>query len=118
MAAKYIAEQVMEWITSFFRHWYADGFRLFMKAFVKLVSVFDRSLAFRVSIKSLFKPMYQDRSAMGYTMGFLFRSVRIIIAFALYAAFGAAFAAAYAIWALIPPYLLIKALSINVYSLL
>jgi len=117
MVAKYIADQAVEWIIGFFRHWYVGGFRSFVKVFLRLLSSFDRSLAFKVSVRSLFKPMYQDRSAMGYTMGFLFRSIRIIVALVLYIAFGAVFAAAYAIWALIPPYLLIKSLNINVYSL-
>jgi hypothetical protein len=117
MVAKYIAEQAAEWVISFFRHWYAGGFRSFIKAFIKLISVLDRSLAFRVNIKSLFKPMYQDRSAMGYVMGFIFRSIRIIVAFILYVFFGAVFAAAYVAWAFIPPYLFVKSLNINVHPL-
>ncbi len=118
MAAKYIAEQAAGWVIDFFRHWYAGGFRFFSRTFISLLSNLDRSLAFRVSAKNLFKPMYQDRSAMGYVMGFLFRSIRMAVALVLYVAIGAAFMAAYAVWASVPPYLIAKSFNPNVYPIL
>lgn len=42
MAGKYIAEQAVVWVIDFFRHWYAGGFRGFLKTFIKLISVIDR----------------------------------------------------------------------------
>jgi len=118
MAGKYIAEQAAMWVIDFFRHWYAGGLRGFLKTFIKLISVIDRVLALRVSVKNIFTPMYQDRSAMGYVMGFLFRTIRIVTALVLYAVIGTVFAAAYIVWSLIPPYLAVKAINPNVQSLL
>jgi hypothetical protein len=116
MAFSYILVQVLNWIADFFRHWYVDGFGAFVKAFLRLLSTFDRALAFRVSVKNLFNPMYQDRSVLGYVFGFFFRLVRISVALVMYVVLGAVFIILYTAWALIPPYLIVRALNLNDYS--
>ena len=118
MSLSYILLQALGWVTDFFRHWYADGFRAFVKAFLRLLSALDRALAFRVSVKNLFSPMYQDKSFIGYVFGFLFRLVRISVALATYAVVGAAFIIFYTAWVLILPYLILRALNLNDYSIL
>lgn len=118
MVFGYAIKQAAEWIADFFRHWYADGFRAFVKVFMRLLANLDRALAFRVSVKNLFKPMYQDRTFIEYIMGFIFRSIRIITALIMYTILGATFIVFYTIWAIVPPYLLAKALNINDYSIL
>ena len=115
MAFSYILTQALGWVTDFFRHWYADGFRAFVKTFLRALSKLDRTLAFRVSAKNLFNPMYQDRSFFGYVFGFLFRMVRILVALAMYAILGVVFVIFYTAWTIIPLYLIIRALNLNDY---
>ncbi|MFA4999266.1 MAG: hypothetical protein WC519_00870 [Parcubacteria group bacterium] len=118
MTFRYVALQIIAWTADFFRHWYVDSFQAFVKIFMRLLTYLDRVFALRVSARNLFKPMYQDRSFIGYSFGFIFRAIRIVLALILYAALGAIFTVAYAIWAIVPAYLIIKAVNINVLSIL
>ena len=117
MVFSYVLMQALGWVTDFFRHWYVDGLRAFVKTFLRALSVLDRALAFRVSVKNIFNPMYQDRSFFGYVFGFLFRFIRILVALITYAALGVAFVIFYTAWTLIPPYLIVRAFNLNDYSI-
>ena len=67
-----------------------------------LFGILDRSLALRVTLHHMFEPLYQDRSVVGYVLGFMFRSIRVIIAFLIYWAIAFIFVIAYIIWAPVP----------------
>lgn len=62
----------------------------------------DRTFALRVTIRYIFHPLYQDRSIIGYLLGFLFRFFRIVIGAGVYAVVWAIFAAVYIGWAAVP----------------
>lgn len=66
----------------------------------------DRSLALRVTLHHIFEPLYQDRSVIGYVLGFIFRIIRVIVAFLVYGVIAIIFIAAYIIWAAYPLYLI------------
>jgi len=117
VAIRYIAGQMIAWIVDFLRRWYVDGFYFFARIFMRTLMYFDRTLALRVNIKNIFKPMYQDRSVIGYALGFILRSIRTVIAVLLYATLGAFFIIIYAIWALIPGCLVTQTIHVNAYSI-
>jgi hypothetical protein len=118
MVVKYIVEQLVMWVGDFFRHWYVDGFKFFLKALISMLSSFDRVFALRVSAKNIFKPMYQDNSFIGYMLGFIFRSGRITGAIIVYSIVVSCFVIVYILWAAIPPYLISKSININVADIL
>lgn len=68
----------------FFQHWYADSFRFYSHFVISLLEKLDRKFAFRITLKYIFKPLYQDRSFIGYILGFIFRSGRLILSGFIY----------------------------------
>src|SRR3989344_697158 len=66
-------------------HWYGDGFVAIIAWLVNTLEKFDQRLALRVTVRYFFKPLYQDYTAVGYVFGFIFRSIRILLAILIYA---------------------------------
>ena len=74
----------------------------------------DRSLAFRVTLKHIFEPLYKDYTVIGRIVGFVFRFFRLVIGLVAYAVFGCLFLSFYLAWVLLPPAILafgVKALT-------
>lgn len=69
---------------------------------LNILEVLDRRLALRITLRYLFKPLYQDYTILGYILGFVFRSGRILIASILYLIIVLAATAIYLAWAFIP----------------
>ena len=44
----------------------------------------DRKLAWKVTFKNLFQPLYKDYTVIGHILGFIFRSVRLFVASVIY----------------------------------
>jgi hypothetical protein len=69
---------------SFFRHWYVGGSRRYAHAALNFFELMDRGFALKITLRHLFKPMYGDYSAVGYALGFIFRSIRLVIGLVVY----------------------------------
>lgn len=82
---EYVLNRFFYQITDFFNHWYVDSFYTFSQNLISFLEDLDRFFAFKITLKHLFYPLYQDRTLIGYTFGFIFRLIRIIIGFIIYA---------------------------------
>jgi len=71
----------------------------------------DRRLAFKTTLKYIFHPLYQDRSFIGYVLGFFFRIARLIVGAAVYAVIIAVSVALYLLWAAAPLCAIFKIIS-------
>lgn len=107
----YILNRFFSQITDFFRHWYVDGSYFFGHTLVSILENLDRFFAFKITLKHLFKPLYQDRTFLGYTLGFFFRSVRIFLSFIVYAIIIILAIAVYLAWLIIPLFIIYQIFS-------
>ena len=106
----YIANRALYRIGDFFHHWYVDGSRRFIHAFISRLENLDKGFAFKVTIKHFFEPLYKDYSVVGRILGIIFRTGRIIIGGVTYLFFSIIFALLYLVWLLFPAAIIVYAL--------
>ncbi len=107
----YIFSRLFLSLKNFFLHWYVGAFRRIGHRAVLTLEMLDRTIAFRANAKNLFSPLFQDRSFVGYLLGFGARIIRIISGGILYSVISLAFTVVYVFWAALPIYLLYKTFS-------
>ena len=73
---------------------------------VLLLEELDRVFALQVNLRYIFHPLYQDRTVIGYILGFIFRSLRIVVGFVIYVIVAIFFVALYLVWLAIPLYII------------
>jgi len=95
-------------IGEFLRHWYIDGFRTAGHKLINTLELLDRRVALRITLKNLCKPLYQDYTIIGYTMGFIFRFWRLVFGSVIYFFVLLVFIATYLAWAAIPIYIIYR----------
>ncbi len=95
----------------FLRHWFFDAFLAYAELVIGLLAKIDRVFAVRINFHFLFHPLYQDYTFIGYVLGFIFRSGRIIIGSVVYIFIIAIAAAIFIAWAAVLPYLFWKLLN-------
>lgn len=105
----YLASRFLYRILEFLRHWYAGGFLAVSHRVFNLFEVLDKQLALKITFRHWLKPLYQDYTVLGYILGFILRTLRIIAGGAVYLAVIVAAAALYILWAILPPYIIYKA---------
>ena len=71
----------------------------------------DRFFALKITIRYWLQPLFQDRTFIGYILGPIFRTGRIATALMVYLVVIIIVAPVYAIWLLIPPYIVYKILT-------
>lgn len=91
-------------IIEFLRHWFVDSFFKMGYWTVALLEGFDRFFALKITFRKWLTPLYQDYSAMGYVLGFIFRTVRIFFSSFFYAAVILILSALFLAWTLVPVY--------------
>ncbi len=102
----YLLHRIFYRIFDFFRHWYVDGSRMIAHGFILTLEHLDRSLAVKITLEHFFEPLYKDYSVIGRLLGVIFRTVRVVVGIAVYAAIMVCFIGAYLAWIAIPPALL------------
>jgi hypothetical protein len=95
-------------LLEFLRHWYIDTFKIYSHFIISLLEKFDRRFAFRITLRNLFRPLYQDRTLIGYVLGFIFRIWRLFIGGFIYLIILAAAIIFYLAWLGIPVYIIFK----------
>ncbi len=105
-AFTYLASRFAAVVYGFFVHAYAGSFLVIARATINALEALDRSVAWRVTLRHLFDPMYQDYSAVGRLFGFVFRSLRLAAGSFVYAILIALACALYLVWIAIPTYLI------------
>ena len=100
----YIAARFVRRFIGFFEHWYVGGARFFWKRGLDILGALDATFAVPVTLKHLFEPLYQDRTVIGYILGFIFRTLRVLIGLGLYVVIVVSVLTLYLLWATIPIY--------------
>lgn len=104
----YLFNRLFYRLLDFLRHWYFDSFKVYSHFIISLLEKFDRRLAFRITFKNLFHPLYQDRSFIGYILGFSFRASRLAMGGFIYAIMITIAISLYLAWLAIPIYIILK----------
>lgn len=108
MVIWYFVRNLASSILFFFKHWYLDGFFAVVRAVSRTLGSLEKSLALKVNLYFFFEPLYQERNIYGYVIGFLYRSLKLLLGGVLYAVIVLAGVAAYLIWAAIPAYIIYR----------
>ncbi len=111
MTPLYLIHRLLSRLRLFADHWYVGGFYFFYSQTVFVLGRLDRTIALRITLRNLTEPLYQDRSFIGYLLGFIFRSLRSLVGFLLYAILTLLAVSLYIIWASIPLFVLVKIFS-------
>ena len=98
-------------ILDFFYHWYFHGFFRATGWSYDILERLDRIFALKITFKNLFQPLYQDYSPLGYLLGFIFRTGRVLAALIIYGVFILAAAGLFILWSAIPLYVIYKIFS-------
>ena len=85
MVFPYLLTRALHRVTLFLSDWYVGGFRLVSSNTINVLEHLDRTWALAITVRNIFQPLYQDHTFTGRILGFIFRSVRIIIGLFLYA---------------------------------
>ncbi len=88
--------------------WYVGGARAIGGKTIGILESLDQIWAFKITLRNLFKPLYQDQSFVGRILGFFFRSGRLLIAGFIYLIVIIIGTAIYIGWAGIPIYVIWK----------
>jgi hypothetical protein len=104
----YLAQRFWQGLVRFLRHWYRDGFRQIASRTFEILASLDQVFALKVNFRLFFTPLYQDRSVVGYILGFFFRFFRVLAGGIFYLIILAAGAAIYLAWAALPAFFLYK----------
>lgn len=102
----YVSTRFLNRLTQFLRDWYVGSFLVLVHRALSILESLDQTFALKVTLRHIFEPLYQDRSFMGHILGFVFRTIRVVIASVTYAVIVLIFAAIYVIWAVYPLYLI------------
>lgn len=106
MVFVFIFERVFYRLTEFLRHWYVKSLKIYSNFIIDRLNQMDRFFAWRITLKNFFKPLYGDYSIIGYAMGFVFRSLRLVIATIFYGFVFFIAVVLYLIWLVLPVYAL------------
>jgi hypothetical protein len=110
-APVYLVARFFYRILDFFHHWYVDGSRVIAHKFISTLEDADRSLALKITLRYFFQPLYKDYTIIGRILGFVFRSIRIVIGAVVYLLVAMLFALFYLAWVAAPITILIYAAS-------
>lgn len=107
----YLGRQFVWRIFEFLEHWYLGSFRVTGGRFMELLRDWDKFFALKITVRHWLEPLYQDRTLIGYILGPIFRTGRIILALIVYLLVTALAGLLYVLWLLIPPYIIYKILT-------
>lgn len=102
ISLNYVFYRLLFRLGDFFHHWYADASKVIFHWFLNFLEGLDRVLAFRITLRHIFEPLYKDYSFMGHILGFVFRSLRLAMGLIVYLFCGGVFLLAYLSWLLLP----------------
>ncbi|MBI2013480.1 MAG: hypothetical protein HYS87_01495 [Candidatus Colwellbacteria bacterium] len=98
----YLGKRFLWSIFFFFNHWYVGGFRAFSHFTLGFFERLDKTFALKVNLRNFFKPLYQDRSFIGYALGFVFRTTRLFITLVVYTFIFSLIFVVFLFWMLVP----------------
>lgn len=101
----YIVNRLFYRILQFLRHWYIKSGKVYSDRVLDLLGKIDYYLAWRITLKHLFQPLYGDYTFLGYVLGISFRLVRLFLGAIFYGVIFLIVIGAYALWLITPVYL-------------
>ncbi|MEK7192229.1 MAG: hypothetical protein AAB646_01810 [Patescibacteria group bacterium] len=104
----YLVHRFFYRIYEFLRHWYVGGFLAVSHQTINFLEKLDRKIALKITWRYLFKPLYQDYTLLGYILGFIFRTLRLVFGGAIYLLIFGIAISLYCVWAAVPPYLIYR----------
>jgi hypothetical protein len=73
---------------------------------MEVLGALDRTWALKITVRNLFEPLYQDRTILGFILGFIFRIIRAVIGTVVYGFVSIVFVLVYGVWAIGPIYII------------
>lgn len=104
----YIAMRFAQRFFEFFDHWYRGGSRFFWNGLIDTLSSLEGVFAVAMTVRHIFEPLYQDKTIIGYILGFIFRTLRATLGLIVYLAVIAMAFLLYLAWLLAPAAILYK----------
>ena len=98
----YLANRFLYRVTEFLRHWYINAIFIISHKTTNLLERLDRRLALKITLRNWLRPLYQDYTFIGYVLGIVFRTLRIMAGIMIYLIVIAAAIAFYFVWAATP----------------
>ena len=108
----YLVQKFFYRILKFVYNWYIGSFWVIGHFAISVFEGIDQHFAFKITIKHLFEPLYQDRTILGYILGFIFRTIRVLLGAVVYAFLFLIVAGVYVVWAVIPIYIVLRGFEI------
>lgn len=102
----YLGNRFFYRIFDFIHDWYLGSFLYIGRHTINFLESLDQAFGLRVTIRNIFEPLYQDHTIVGHILGFIFRSLRILIAAFIYFFVASLAGTIYFIWALIPIFII------------
>lgn len=102
----YLFNRLVYRIFEFIKHWYLDGSRLYFHIVISLLEKIDRTIAFKITLRYIFMPLYQDFSILGYILGFIFRFIRLFMGAIIYSILIFLALSIYLAWVVAPLYII------------
>lgn len=110
-AIVYLGQRFLYRFFEFIRHWYIKSLRIYTNFFITKLESIDYYLAWKITLRNIFEPLYKDYSILGYILGFIFRSLRLLVGTFIYAIIFSLVAFCYLIWLAAPIYIVSKIFS-------
>jgi hypothetical protein len=107
----YLFQRFFYRVFEFLRHWYVKSLFIYSHNVINFLERLDKNFAFKITLRHLFQPLYKDYSIIGYVLGFIFRTGRIIGASFIYVVLIAAAILIYVIWLAVPIFIVYKILA-------
>lgn len=104
----YLAAHTLHRARVFLEHWYVGGLRVCANITLSILERLERVFAVAVTLRHFFEPLYQDRTFIGYVLGFVFRTLRVFVGALFFAVAVALAGVLYLAWALVLPFVLIQ----------
>lgn len=98
----YLIKRAIMEVAYFFIHWYKDGFIFLWRKLISFLASLDYIFAVKITFRHWMEPLYQDRTIVGYILGPLFRTFRIVFGSYLYLLLFLVWLAVVLIWVAIP----------------
>ncbi len=104
----YLGKRFCYRVFEFFYHWYGRSPRIYSNHVFNMLQKMDYRIAWRITLKHLFEPLYKDYTIIGHILGFIFRGARLFMGSIVYLITFAIVIAVYLTWLSIPPYIIFR----------
>mgnify|MGYP001604042776 CR=1 FL=1 len=101
-ALGYLAQRFFHNIWVFLYDWLVGGFWAILRMTKGIILGLDRHLAFVITLRHFFEPIFGDFELLGRILGFFFRTLRVMVALLVYSLVVLFAVIAYSLWLLLP----------------